>query len=75
MDWNMVVDEIYYEVKHMEPWTAGEFCLILFIGSEWVRLFVIILLLTCLFSHSDAFLFLPGKYSILNIMHTAGKLQ
>ncbi len=23
-DWNMVVDEIYYEVKHMEPWTAGE---------------------------------------------------
>ena len=24
-DWNMVVDEIYYEVKHMEPWTAGEF--------------------------------------------------
>ena len=23
MDWNMVVDEIYYEVKHMEPWTAG----------------------------------------------------
>ena len=24
MDWNMVVDEIYYEVKHLEPWTAGE---------------------------------------------------
>ena len=24
-DWNMVVDEIYYEVKHMEPWTAGKF--------------------------------------------------
>ena len=24
MDWNMAVDEIYYEVKHMEPWTAGE---------------------------------------------------
>lgn len=24
-DWNMLVDEIYYEVKHMEPWTAGEF--------------------------------------------------
>ena len=24
MDWNMVVDEIYYEVKHVEPWTAGE---------------------------------------------------
>lgn len=24
VDWNMVVDEIYYEVKHMEPWTAGE---------------------------------------------------
>ena len=22
-DWNMLVDEIYYEVKHMEPWTAG----------------------------------------------------
>lgn len=35
-DWNMVVDEIYYEVKHMEPWTAGAhkvpstaFCLLL----------------------------------------------
>ena len=24
MDWNMVVDEIYYEVKHLEPLTAGE---------------------------------------------------
>jgi pre-mRNA-splicing factor 38B len=23
-DWNTLVDEIYYEVKHMEPWTAGE---------------------------------------------------
>ncbi|KAL7555140.1 hypothetical protein ACHAWF_018775 [Thalassiosira exigua] len=22
-DWNTLVDEIYYEVKHMEPWTAG----------------------------------------------------
>eukprot|EP00984_Skeletonema_dohrnii_P035646 scaffold35661_cov128-Skeletonema_dohrnii-CCMP3373.AAC.1 len=36
MDWNMVVDEIYYEVKHLEPWTAGAskspstaFCLLL----------------------------------------------
>ncbi|KAL3795925.1 hypothetical protein HJC23_002196 [Cyclotella cryptica] len=35
-DWNMLVDEIYYEVKHMEPWTAGAsktpstaFCLLL----------------------------------------------
>ena len=24
MDWNNVVDEIYYEVKHLEPWTAGK---------------------------------------------------
>ena len=24
-DWNSVVDEIYYEVNHMEPWTIGEF--------------------------------------------------
>lgn len=31
MDWNMVVDEIYYEVKHMEPWTAGEFCFIYYL--------------------------------------------
>ena len=23
-DWNALVDEIYYEAKHMEPWTAGE---------------------------------------------------
>lgn len=23
-DWNSVVDEIYYEVKHMEPWTIGK---------------------------------------------------
>mmetsp|Transcript_22353 Transcript_22353/g.54141 ORF Transcript_22353/g.54141 Transcript_22353/m.54141 type:complete len:125 (+) Transcript_22353:112-486(+) len=23
-DWNTLVDEIYYEVKHMEPWTAGK---------------------------------------------------
>mmetsp|Transcript_9431 Transcript_9431/g.20067 ORF Transcript_9431/g.20067 Transcript_9431/m.20067 type:complete len:523 (-) Transcript_9431:244-1812(-) len=35
-DWNTLVDEIYYEVKHMEPWTAGAgkvpstaFCLLL----------------------------------------------
>mmetsp|Transcript_19859 Transcript_19859/g.43322 ORF Transcript_19859/g.43322 Transcript_19859/m.43322 type:complete len:102 (+) Transcript_19859:100-405(+) len=23
-DWNALVDEIYYEVKHMEPWTPGK---------------------------------------------------
>lgn len=23
-DWNTLVDEIYYEVKHLEPWTAGK---------------------------------------------------
>ena len=23
-DWNTLVDEIYYEFIHMEPWTAGE---------------------------------------------------
>jgi len=23
-DWNTLVDEIYYEVKHMEPWTQGK---------------------------------------------------
>jgi hypothetical protein len=23
-DWNTLVDEIFYEVKHVEPWTAGE---------------------------------------------------
>ena len=22
-DWNALVDEIYYEVKHLEPWTPG----------------------------------------------------
>jgi PRP38 family len=22
-DWNAIVDEIYYEVKHVEPWAAG----------------------------------------------------
>jgi len=31
-DWHMLVDEIYYEVKHMEPWTAGE--LLLELGSH-----------------------------------------
>jgi len=24
-DWNMLVDEIYYELKHLEPWSQGEF--------------------------------------------------
>ena len=28
-DWNTLVDEIYYEVKHMEPWTAGRLMLCL----------------------------------------------
>jgi pre-mRNA-splicing factor 38B len=28
-DWNSLVDEIYYEVKHLEPWTAGEFIIYL----------------------------------------------
>jgi pre-mRNA-splicing factor 38B len=23
-DWNSLVDEIYYEVKHVEPWVAGK---------------------------------------------------
>jgi hypothetical protein len=23
-DWNALVDEIYYEVKHAEPWAAGK---------------------------------------------------
>lgn len=23
-EWGALVDEIYYEVKHMEPWTAGK---------------------------------------------------
>lgn len=23
-DWNSLVDEIYYEVKHMEPWSQGK---------------------------------------------------
>lgn len=23
-DWSTLVDEIYYEVKHMEPWTPGK---------------------------------------------------
>lgn len=27
-DWNTLVDEIYYEVKHMEPWTAGKMLLL-----------------------------------------------
>ena len=26
-DWSSTVDEIYYEVKHMEPWTPGTFVL------------------------------------------------
>lgn len=36
IDWNTLVDEIYYEVKHVEPWTPGAtktpstaFCLLL----------------------------------------------
>lgn len=27
-DWSSLVDEIYYEVKHMEPWTPGKVKLI-----------------------------------------------
>jgi len=23
-DWNAIVDEIYYQVKHVEPWAAGK---------------------------------------------------
>lgn len=23
-DWSSLVDEIYYEVKHVEPWTKGK---------------------------------------------------
>mmetsp|Transcript_20427 Transcript_20427/g.30316 ORF Transcript_20427/g.30316 Transcript_20427/m.30316 type:complete len:106 (+) Transcript_20427:250-567(+) len=23
-DWNAIVDEIYYEVQHVEPWAAGK---------------------------------------------------
>ena len=30
MDWNTLVDEIYYEVKHMEPWTAGTFVVLIY---------------------------------------------
>jgi pre-mRNA-splicing factor 38B len=29
-DWNMVIDEIYYEVKHVEPWTAGKLLSLMF---------------------------------------------
>lgn len=24
-DWNTLVDEIYYQVKHLQPWAAGKF--------------------------------------------------
>lgn len=24
LDWNALVDEIYYSVKHVEPWAAGK---------------------------------------------------
>jgi hypothetical protein len=24
-DWNLLVDEIYYQVKHLEPWAVGTF--------------------------------------------------
>ena len=34
-DWNMLVDEIYYELKHLEPWSQGkwflECCTVLFV--------------------------------------------
>jgi hypothetical protein len=23
-DWSAVIDEIYYEVKHLEPWNGGK---------------------------------------------------
>ena len=29
-DWNALVDEIYYEVKHLEPWMPGKYILYLF---------------------------------------------
>ena len=35
-DWNMVIDEIYYEVKHVEPWTAGKLLLLLFVVVDVV---------------------------------------
>ena len=27
-DWNMLVDEIYYQVKHLQPWAAGAFAIL-----------------------------------------------
>jgi len=32
-DWNALVDEIYYEVKHLEPWTPGAFALFVSVAT------------------------------------------
>ncbi len=60
-DWNMVVDEIYYEVKHMEPWTAGEW----FTPYRvWTIIGVYFLTFTNTFIRLCMFSTYPGKCSI-----------
>ena len=41
-DWNALVDEIYYEVKHLEPWTPGKLKFLL-VPARVVSDFVLVL--------------------------------
>jgi len=41
MDWNTLVDEIYYEVKHMEPWTAGTFVVLIICQTVLFKVYII----------------------------------
>jgi hypothetical protein len=37
-DWNALVDEIYYSVKHLEPWTVGTYLDLDWMLSFWMPL-------------------------------------
>lgn len=63
-DWNMCVDEIYYEVKHMEPWTAGEFCQ----RSVGRLLFLMCWCFVCWIVQSNS-------SSVMHLFFVAGKLK
>jgi pre-mRNA-splicing factor 38B len=40
-DWNSLVDQIYYDVKHVEPWAHGKFDGLVFVGCIMLHYFVV----------------------------------
>ena len=51
-DWNALVDEIYYEVKHLEPWTPGKLKFLhVLVPARVVSDFVLVLYIYVLVSH------------------------